>query len=223
MKKSGVGRGSLVVGRRSVVVGFAVSAGGAAAGGCTPGTRAAVGGERTTGSASPRPLFFAPDDYREETRKTDRATFTWEDFLTHVGARKKSIPAFDAFDLSTGENNEFGKDRVKARHFTPYSLRHTTTGSGTRRLDGDIPEKLRLMNPMHFIERKNPGRAKHWWIRLGTKDSDTSLTVSCNLAAAAAAAGADVDHRMHWDEGHGANTDAADFITWAARVTGRRT
>ncbi|MFD7709905.1 hypothetical protein [Streptomyces sp. NPDC059786] len=156
MKKSGVGRGSLVVGRRSVVVGFAVSAGGAAAGGCTPGTRAAVGGERTTGSASPRPLFFAPDDYREETRKTDRATFTWEDFLTHVGARKKSIPAFDAFDLSTGENNEFGKDRVKARHFTSYSLRHTTTGSGARRLDGDIPDKLRLMNPMHFIERKTP-------------------------------------------------------------------
>lgn len=29
-----------------------------------------------------------------------RARFSWADFLTHVGARKKSTPAFDAFDLS---------------------------------------------------------------------------------------------------------------------------
>lgn len=44
------------------------------------------------------------------------------------------------------------------------------------------------MNPMyHLVDKPNSGRSKHWWIRLGTKDSDTSLTVSANLAAAAAA------------------------------------
>ncbi|WP_323186030.1 hypothetical protein [Streptomyces sp. NBC_01373] len=76
------------------------------------------------------------------------------------------------------------------------------------------------MNPMYHLGKKNPGRSKHWWIRLGTKDSDTSLTVSANIAVAAAGLGDDVNHFYYWDEGHGANTDPGDFITWIAKVTG---
>ncbi|WP_369252629.1 subtype B tannase [Streptomyces sp. R41] len=149
-----------------------------------------------------------------------RATFSWADFLTHVGARKKTTPAFDAFDLSTGENNEFGKDKTQARHFTAYSLKNDTTGATGKRLESDIPEKLNLMNPMYHLKEHNPSRSKHWWIRLGTKDSDTSLTISANLAAAVADLGDDVNHLYYWDEGHGSNIDPADFITWIAKVTG---
>ncbi|MEV1079338.1 hypothetical protein AB0I98_13960 [Streptomyces sp. NPDC050211] len=79
---------------------------------------------------------------------------------------------------------------------------------------------LDLMNPMYHLGAKNPARSKHWWIRLGTEDSDTSLTVSANIAAAAANLGDDVNHLYYWDEGHGANTDPGDFITWIAKVTG---
>ncbi|MET7649428.1 subtype B tannase [Streptomyces sp. NPDC005486] len=155
--------------------------------------------------------------------RNGRAAFSWADFLTHVGARKKNTPAFDAFDLSAGENNEFGKGTVISRHFTAYGLKNDTTGLTAKRLDSDIPEMLRLMNPMYFLaDRPNAGRSRHWWIRLGTKDSDTSLTVSANLAAAAHGLGDDVDHLYYWDEGHGANTDPGDFITWIAKVTGRR-
>ncbi|MET7702399.1 subtype B tannase [Streptomyces sp. NPDC005485] len=147
-----------------------------------------------------------------------KATFTWADFLTHVGARKKDTPAFDAFDLSAGENNEFGTGTTQNRHFTLYSLRHESGGSA--RLDSDLPEKLHLMNPMPFIKQHNPGRSKHWWIRVGTKDSDTSLSVVGNLAASLEQLGDDVDTRYYWDEGHGSNIDAADFITWIGKVTG---
>jgi hypothetical protein len=157
------------------------------------------------------------------TWKNGRATFSWDDFLTHVGARKKNAPSFDAFDLSTGENNEFGTGTTQARHFTAYGQRNDTTGLTAKRLDSDIPELLRLMNPMYFlVDKPNPGRTKHWWIRLGTKDSDTSLTVSANLAAAAHVLGDDVNHLYYWDEGHGANTDPGDFIEWIAKVTGHR-
>ncbi|MBG0854479.1 Tat pathway signal sequence domain protein [Streptomyces spinoverrucosus] len=150
-----------------------------------------------------------------------KAIFTWDDFLTHVGARKKDAPSFDAFDLSTGENNLFGTGTTQARHFTAYGQRNDTTGLSGKRLDSDIPEKLRLMNPMYFlVEKANPQRAKHWWIRLGTKDTDTSHTVSANIAAAAAGLGDEVNHLYYWDEGHGANTDPGDFITWIAKVTG---
>lgn len=88
------------------------------------------------------------------------ATFTWADFLTHVGARKKDTPAFDAFDLSAGDNNEFGTGTTQARHFTLYSLRHEKGGSA--RLDSDLPAKLDLMNPMyHLVKEQNPHRSKH--------------------------------------------------------------
>ncbi|MGR3936489.1 hypothetical protein [Streptomyces sp. BRA346] len=83
----------------------------------------------------------------------------------------------------------------------------TPPGGGS---GGGLPRTLDLMNPMFFIEQRNPGRAKHWWIRVGTKDTDTSLTVVGNLAAGLDNLVDDVDALMYWDAGHGANEDAAD-------------
>ena len=48
----------------------------------------------------------------------DSGSFGWSDFLAHVGAPKKAVPAFDVFDLSSGENSEFGLGKTPARHFT---------------------------------------------------------------------------------------------------------
>ncbi|MPY56156.1 subtype B tannase [Streptomyces spongiae] len=173
-------------------------------------------------------LTALPDSDRETylakntfiTWSGGKATFSWADFLTHVGARKKTVPAFDAFDLSAGENNEFGAGTTESRHFTAYSAKNDSTGLNSKRVASDIPEKLNLLNPMFHLERRNPGRSKHWWIRLGTNDTDTSHVVSANLAAAAKGLGDEVNHLYYWDQGHGANTDPGDFITWIAKVTG---
>lgn len=146
------------------------------------------------------------------------AKFSWNDYLVHVGARRKNAPAFDAFDLSAGENNLFGVGTLSARHFTSFSLRHAT-GNADARLDDDLPEKLVLMNPMPFILARNAGRARHWWIRVGAKDSDTALTVVGNLAVALENAGDDVNTAMYWDAGHGANEDADAFIEWMGRIS----
>ncbi|MFC8518930.1 subtype B tannase [Streptomyces sp. NPDC057257] len=151
----------------------------------------------------------------------EKATFTWSQYLAHVGARKKTTPAFDAFDLSAGENNEFGTGTTEARHFTAYGAKNDTTGLSTKRVASDIPAKLRLMNPMHFItDQPNSRRSKHWWIRLGTKDTDTALTVSANLATALDNLGDDVNYLFYWDQGHGANIDLGDFVTWIADISG---
>ena len=150
-----------------------------------------------------------------------RATFTWADFLTHVGARKKNTPAFDDFAMASPETNLFGTGTTRARHFTLYSLRHANGDSA--RLDADIPAKLHLMNPMyHLVDKVNGSRAKHWWIRLGTKDSDTSHTVASSLSARLTALGDDVNTSYYWDAGHGADQDPGDFISWIAKVTGHR-
>lgn len=60
------------------------------------------------------------------------------------------------------------------------------------------------MNPMYFLGQGNAGTAKHWFLRTGTSDTDTSPLVLGNLAAMAAAKGGDVDALMYWDAGHGA-------------------
>ncbi|MQY23597.1 subtype B tannase [Nocardia macrotermitis] len=143
-----------------------------------------------------------------------KATFTWDGFVDHVGTRKKPAPAFDAFDLSLDINNLFGEGTQKARHITRYSQDHDTTGLEGRPLATDTTRRLNQMNPMHHIAEKNPHRAQHWWIRLGTKDSDTSLTIATNLAASLSALGDQVNHLMYWDQGHGSNDDPADFLTW---------
>ncbi|MGW6145641.1 hypothetical protein [Streptomyces sp. NPDC055140] len=57
---------------------------------------------------------------------------------------------------------------------------------------------------------------------MGTKDSDNALTVVGNLTASLHGLGDNVNSLMYWDQGHGSNTDAADFITGVGRVTGRR-
>lgn len=169
-------------------------------------------------SESDRSTYLAANPFI--TWADGAATFDWAGYLAHVGPRKKTAPAFDALDLSAGENNEFGTGTTKARHFTAFGALHDGTGLNSRQVDADVPEALNLMNPMYFLQGQGPNRAAHWWIRLGTKDTDTALTVSANLAARLEVLGADVDHLMYWDEGHGANTDAADFITWIGRVTG---
>ncbi|NMO04762.1 Tat pathway signal sequence domain protein [Gordonia sp. TBRC 11910] len=169
----------------------------------------------TAMSAAARSAYLAKNPFIDFAAGT--AFFDWDGYVDHVGARKKSLPAFDAFDLSAGENNLFGRGTTKARHFTAYSAARSTSGS--KAVDADIPDLLNLMNPMYHLRTANSQRCRKWWIRLGTKDSDTSLTVSSNIAAAAAGLGDEVNHRMYWDQGHGANDDAAAFIEWVGTVT----
>ncbi|MFJ4619981.1 hypothetical protein [Streptomyces sp. NPDC088812] len=61
------------------------------------------------------------------------------------------------------------------------------------------------------------------WRRVGTKDSDTSLSVVSNLATRLENLGDDVNTFCYWDGGHGADQDPGDFITWIATVSGHRT
>ncbi|WP_427925260.1 subtype B tannase [Streptomyces sp. cg40] len=176
-------------------------------------------------SAAERTAYLADNTFI--TWNNGQATFTWDGYLAHVGSRKKSLPAFDGFDLSVDinaldTNNEFGLGTTVARHFTEYSQKRDASGTAGKRLESDIPGKLRLMNPMYHLRKGNPSRSRHWWIRLGTIDTYTSLTVSANLAATAHGLGDDVNHTMYWDQGHATNIDPGEFMKWIAEVTGYR-
>jgi hypothetical protein len=147
------------------------------------------------------------------------ATFSWAKFLDHVGTRLKSVPAFDSFTLSNAENIEFGDATTNARHFTLYSLRHAI-GNDSAQLASDLPAKIEMMNPMYFLENANPSRAKNWWIRTGTLDTNTAHTVVGNLAAITTDLGDTVNSSLYWDGGHAVNEDAPAFIAWVSKLTG---
>lgn len=150
-----------------------------------------------------------------------KAAFTWAKFLDHIGTRLKNVPAFDTFNLTAAENIEFGDATTNARHFTLYSLRHVT-GNPHAQLASDLPAKLSMMNPMYFIGIKNPARARNWWIRTGTLDTNTSHVIVGNLAAGLAGLGDNVNSSLYWDGGHAVNEDAPEFIAWIATLTGYR-
>ena len=152
------------------------------------------------------------------TWRDSSASFDFDDFLAHVG-RSKPCPAIDQEDLSSAENGLFGDKNNDARHFTGFGLQ-LATGDDSARIDQDIPDKLVLMNPMSFLYHANPGRARNWFLRVGTSDTDTSPVVCANLAAITAGLGDNVDALMYWDAGHGANEDAAAFIAWVSQRTG---
>jgi hypothetical protein len=148
------------------------------------------------------------------------ATFTFADYVAHVG-RMKGLPAFDDFAMRQPEPNEFGNKTTDSRHFTNFSLRHAT-GNPNARIDDDLQTVVNLMNPMYFIGLGNRGMANHWWIRMGTSDAHTSLTVVGNLAASLENRRKNVNALLYWDAGHGADEDAEDFIAWIAQITGFR-
>jgi hypothetical protein len=150
-----------------------------------------------------------------------KASFTWDGFLSHVGTRQKTCPAFDTIDLSAPENHEFGDATTSARHFTEYGLR-LATGDATAQLDADLPAKITMMNATDWVVRGNPNRARHWWIRTGTLDANTSHTVVGNLAAGLTGLGDDVNSALYWDGGHAINWDGPAFIDWITRITGHR-
>lgn len=148
------------------------------------------------------------------TWENDSATFSWEDFLTHVGQRGKAAPAFDAIDLSNPENNLFGLDTTEARHFTTYSA-----NKAGESLASDITEKTQLMNPMYHLANGDSEITKNWWIRVGASDVDTALNMVGSLSLKNQMLGNNVNTKMYWDAGHGTNQDPEDFIAWISEIT----
>jgi acetyl esterase/lipase len=146
------------------------------------------------------------------------ATFTFADYVAHVG-RMKGLPAFEDFEMRQSEPNVFGNKTTDSRHFTDFSLRQAS-GNADARIDDGLRTALNLRNPMYFICQNDRHMAGHWWTRMGTSDNHTSLTVVGNLAASLENRNQDVNTLLYWDAGHGADEDAEDFIAWIGRITG---
>jgi hypothetical protein len=146
------------------------------------------------------------------------ATFAFPDYVTHV-TRMKGLPAFDDFEMRQPEPNLFGNKTIVARHFTNFSLRHST-GNMNAEIENEVKAAVNLMNAMYFIGQNNKDCVQYWWLRQGTSDNHTSQTVIANLATSLENRNKDVNTWLYWDAKHGADEDPEDFIAWIGNVTG---
>ena len=132
------------------------------------------------------------------------------DFAVYAKAmgRQKTPPAFDALDLSSGENQLFGDANQDTRHFTAYSATNSAV-KGAGKADAAT---VKMMNPLTYISEKTV--PQHWRIRVGTKDRDTSHAIAAILAAKLQNSGKNVDMAMPWGVPHSGDYDLDELFAW---------
>jgi hypothetical protein len=121
--------------------------------------------------------------------------------------RMKSVPAFDKLDGSSPENEEFGNKASDRMHFTDFSAKHALDGKG--KADEKI---IQMMNPLTYIGKE--GTAKHWRIRHGAWDRDTSLAIPAILNLALQKAGIQPDFAYAWGMPHAGDYDSKELFDW---------
>ena len=142
--------------------------------------------------------------------------------------RMKPCTSFDKLDMDSGENQVFGSAQVDYMHFDP------AIGEAIRTLKDQYPEeaaryaeafdvgentelagRVYLINPMNFIGRQGHRcPAKHFRIRVGAQDADTSFSVPLTLALKLANAGLPVDFAFVWDRPHCEADYPGEVLQW---------
>lgn len=123
--------------------------------------------------------------------------------------RMKTAPAFDALAMDSPENSLFGNRTTDFLHFTAYSRQNSLKGG--QRAEDDI---IKLMNPTYYIRDDKAATAKHWRIRHGECDRDTSLAVSAILTLLLQEQGAAVDYQSPWETPHSGDYDLGALFAW---------
>ena len=121
--------------------------------------------------------------------------------------RMKPVPSFDNLDLHSPENEEFGDENVFARHFTKYSLMHSKEEAQMA-----DPNIIKMLNPTKYIGEADT--AKHWRVRHGAFDRDTSLAIPVILATMLENNGYDVDFALPWGAPHSGDYDLDELFSW---------
>jgi len=123
--------------------------------------------------------------------------------------RMKAAPAFDDVDMGTPENELFGTADVRERHFTGFSHKNS-------HVNGALAEaaQIKMMNPMNYIGDKDATVAKHYRIRHGSVDRDTSLAISAMLALKLRSNGVDADLEYPWGIPHSGDYDLPELFAW---------
>lgn len=171
-----------------------------------------------SGDDRPRGAFPSRTEYTDYVIDID-----WDKYLSYVASQTtlKTPPAFDAYgvlnDAATPENRVFGDTAGNPANFTDFSLRKRTKNPEAR-LSAPLENRIIMMNPMNFIREDKSGIARHWYIRHGAKDRDTSFLVPVNLATRLSNCGYDVDFALPWNRPHSGDYNLDNLFRWIESV-----
>jgi hypothetical protein len=132
-----------------------------------------------------------------------------------------------------GESNLFGTPAQVYSNFIEYAWNNNNGGDAVNPAQSDVgrkntglewtanPQKdfllgqAKLINALPYVG-KTEGITKHWRIRNGARDRDTSFTVAYNLNRALKADPnvKTLDFALQWDQGHAGNYDVLNAFTW---------
>lgn len=134
----------------------------------------------------------------------------WNGFVKKI-TRMKVAPAFDALDMSSPENSEFGTETIMSKHFTTYSKENSE-------VEGELADSeiVKMLNPTKYIS--DSGTAKYWRIRHGAFDRDTSLAIPVILALLLENQEKKVDLFLPWGIPHSGDYDLDDLFAWIDQI-----
>lgn len=159
------------------------------------------------------------------------------DFVKAFKGVSKNLAAFDQLDAGQGENVLFGYGDGNGAHFDALlaDILNELDNSYVSDFEEDlqktdiigytVAQRLNMYTPLYYLlESENGYRsstpAKHWRIRTGIAQSDTSLTTEVNLALALQNYGGveSVDFETVWGQKHvkaeRTGDSATNFIAW---------
>ncbi len=139
----------------------------------------------------------------------------FEEYARSIG-RLKVPGAFDAMDMSSGENNLFGNSKTDNRHFTKFMAEYTKNSEIAD------AQTVKMMNPMEYIGKKGAMTSKYWRIRHGETDRDTSLAIPAILALKLENSGKTVDFSVPWGQGHGGDYDLEELFSWMDSIVNKK-
>ena len=178
-------------------------------------------------------------EYDEQTRLAGIVDIS--EFVKAFKTASKNLGAFDQLDRGQGENVLFGYGDGNGAHFDPILGEILTAlGNGyaqdfaddlarTDALGNTVDVRLNMYNPMYFLHESEEGFgtssvAKHWRIRTGIAQSDTSLSTEVDLSLALMnyEGVESVDFETVWGAGHTkaerTGSSDANFISWVKTV-----
>ena len=195
-------------------------------------------------SRPPRGVSIQKREPIMETRQgTDkRSWLTWDgknasisDLDTYVlrhRRRMKPCTSFDTLGMDSGENQVFGTSEHDYLHFNPAIGKAIAelkdqfpdeakqyTSAYLAANDTALSERIYLINPMNFIGSEEKSvQAKHYRIRVGASDADTSLSVAMTLAIKLQNAGLPVEYALVWDQPHSEADYPGEVLQWIDEI-----
>lgn len=150
--------------------------------------------------------------------------------LSHC-RRMKPCTAFDCLDGHSGENQVLGSPERDYTHFSSdvakalVDLKKDFPDEAGRYArawaadvdDAELQQRCRLLNPMNFM-KDSCFAARHYRIRVGANDADTSFAVSMALAVGLANAHRDVDYAIVWEQPHAQADYPGEVCDWIERL-----